>query len=242
MSKGSEPRAENKVEAARTERIAQEGAWGLLALRVGWHLTWRGWLCLVGLVFAGAQLAVHTVFSFLAVTDPVGGELLVVESWIPDYSMPAVIQAFAAGRYRWIATTGGPIGKGEILSEYHTLPELTRSILIKEGVDPVVIVAIPSPDPDRDRTYACALELKQWLKDHHRTISRFDLLSRGVHSRRSRLLFQRAFGPAVKVGVIAAPEVEYDGRHWWRTSAGFRYVVDETIAYIYARFLFYPRS
>ena len=62
----------------------------------------------------------------------------------------------------------------------------------------------------------------------------------GPHARRTRLLFQEAFGSKVAVGVIAVPDDAYDPRHWWRSSEGVRDVVGEAIAYVYARFFFYP--
>jgi hypothetical protein len=40
------------------------------------------------------------------------------------------------------------------------------------------------------------------------------------------------------VGVIAAPDPEYDANKWWASSSGVRTLIGETIAYLYARFLF----
>ena len=39
------------------------------------------------------------------------------------------------------------------------------------------------------------------------------------------------------VGVIAHPPVDYDPQTWWTSSQGFRKVVIEALAYIYAKFL-----
>jgi hypothetical protein len=61
-----------------------------------------------------------------------------------------------------------------------------------------------------------------------------------VHARRSRLLFQKAFGPGIEVGVIAIRDREYNPRVWWRYSEGVKEVLSEGAAYLYARFLFYP--
>ena len=45
-------------------------------------------------------------------------------------------------------------------------------------------------------------------------------------------------GPGVKVGIIAVEPQDYDPRRWWASSAGFRAVTDEAIAYLYARLIF----
>ena len=57
----------------------------------------------------------------------------------------------------------------------------------------------------------------------------------GAHARRSKLLFEKAFGPTTRVGVVALEDPEYDPMHWWRTSEGVREVLGESIAYVYAR-------
>ncbi|MGZ5507333.1 MAG: hypothetical protein ACXWKH_13220, partial [Limisphaerales bacterium] len=53
-------------------------------------------------------------------------------------------------------------------------------------------------------------------------------------------LVREAFGNDVKVGIISVPSPDYDADHWWRYSEGVREVLDETIAYIYAKFFFWP--
>ena len=63
-------------------------------------------------------------------------------------------------------------------------------------------------------------------------------MSSGAHSRRTRLLFQKAFGDGVTIGIVASPEREFDPRRWWTSSSGFRTVTSEIIAYLYARFIF----
>jgi len=66
------------------------------------------------------------------------------------------------------------------------------------------------------------------------------LITEGLHARRSRLMFQRALGKQVQVGVSAIGGRDYDPEHWWRYSAGVRGVIGETVAYLYAVVLFHP--
>jgi hypothetical protein len=53
-------------------------------------------------------------------------------------------------------------------------------------------------------------------------------------------MYEEAFGNIVKVGIIAIPNPDYDAKHWWHSSEGVRDVLSEGIAYIYAKFLFWP--
>jgi hypothetical protein len=101
---------------------------------------------------------------------------------------------------------------------------------------------VPAPRVMQDRTYACAVALKKWVDERGVQLTRINLVTVGPHARRSRLLFQKSFGKDMPIGVLAVPEPDYDGRRWWRSSLGFRAVTGETIAYLYARFLFHPRE
>jgi uncharacterized SAM-binding protein YcdF (DUF218 family) len=82
--------------------------------------------------------------------------------------------------------------------------------------------------------------LKKWADEHGVQLTRINLVTVGPHARRSRLLFQKSFGKELPIGVVAIPEPDYDTKHWWRSSLGFRAVTGEAIAYLYARFLFRP--
>jgi uncharacterized SAM-binding protein YcdF (DUF218 family) len=61
-----------------------------------------------------------------------------------------------------------------------------------------------------------------------------------LHARRTRLLFRKALGDDVSVGIISVPNPDYDSRHWWRYSAGVKDVVSEAASYLYAKLLFHP--
>jgi len=63
-------------------------------------------------------------------------------------------------------------------------------------------------------------------------------VTEGTHARRTRLLFKRALGPDVAVGVIAIPSPDFDAKHWWQYSQGVEEVVQEGIGYLYARCFF----
>ena len=99
---------------------------------------------------------------------------------------------------------------------------------------------VPSRVMDRDRTYGSAIALRNWFREHNMHVSGIDVVTEDLHARRTRLLFQKALGDKVTVGVIAIPNPDYEAKHWWSYSEGVNHVVSEAIAYIYTRFLFYP--
>jgi uncharacterized SAM-binding protein YcdF (DUF218 family) len=93
---------------------------------------------------------------------------------------------------------------------------------------------------DRDRTYASAVALRNWFHHHNVVVGSINVVTEDLHARRTRLLFQKAFGKDVQVGIIAVANVDYPANQWWRYSQGLKEVVSEFAAYLYARFLFFP--
>jgi len=202
--------------------------------------TWRGWV-LLGVIFIGiAILLIRGAYPFLAVNDPKPGGVLVVEGWASDYALEAAVADFKQFSYEKVYVTGGPIEKGEPLSEYKTYAELGAATLVALGMSTNVVQPVPAPRVTQDRTYACAVALKKWIDEHGTQLTRLNLVTVGPHARRSRLLFQKSFGKEMPIGVIAIKGPDFDTAHWWRSSQGFRVVTDEAIAYLYARLLFRP--
>ena len=83
-----------------------------------------------------------------------------------------------------------------------------------------------------------ALAAKQWLETQGWSDSGIMVATLGSHARRSRLLYRRAFGSDVPIGVIALEDRAYDPAQWWRTSEGLKEMTSETVAYLYARLFF----
>jgi uncharacterized SAM-binding protein YcdF (DUF218 family) len=102
------------------------------------------------------------------------------------------------------------------------------------GLDKKDVQPVPSLWVRRDRTYAEAVALNSWMRDRGVKVGAIHLITDGPHARRSRMLFQRALGGGVTVGVTAVPSREYDPKRWWQSSAGMRDVVGEALAYGYA--------
>jgi uncharacterized SAM-binding protein YcdF (DUF218 family) len=101
---------------------------------------------------------------------------------------------------------------------------------------------VPSHVAGRDRTYSAALALKEWFRTNNMTVVSVNVLTEDVHARRTRLLFQEAFGKTTEIGIIAVQNPDYDPDRWWRYSEGVREILGESIAYLYANFLFHPEK
>jgi hypothetical protein len=214
--------------------------WGMVRRRELVVPTWRGWLLLFAIVFLGAFCAVRGIHGFLSVNDPKPGGVLVVEGWAADYALADTVTEFNRNHYDKLYVTGGPIEQGAALSEYHTYAELATAVLVKLGMSTNVMESVPAPAVVKDRTYASAVALRACWKASGISPKTVNLMTEGSHARRSRLLFEKALGAKVAVGVIALPSRAYDPKHWWRSSQGVRTEIGESFAYVYARFLFHP--
>lgn len=205
--------------------------------RTIWLPTLRGWLVIFAVIAALGLVAVKNAYWFLAASDPVPGGVLVVEGWAAEYAMQAALDEFRRGHYDGFYVTGGPIDDASPLAHFKTCADLGVDVLTRLGLEPGRVRAVPSGRVRQDRTYASAVALREWLRSRRQPVEKLNLVSVGTHSRRSRLLFEKAF-PGIRVGVIAVEDHEFDVNRWWASSAGVRSVTSEWIAYFYARLLF----
>jgi hypothetical protein len=205
-------------------------------------LTPMGWLALLvtfSLVLVSIILFSH---EFLAPTKSVKGEVLVVEGWLPDYALVEVKERFEKGKYRLLVTTGGRIGTGYHLSGYKTWASLTAARLNKLGIPPEKIMSTSqSVINKKDRTYHSILALNERFKKDNLLVKSMDVVSLGVHARRTWVLYKKVFASA-SVGIIAIQSKGYDPLKWWLYSAGVRGVISEMIAYLYVQLIFNPPS
>jgi len=209
----------------------------LVRRREMWAITREGWvIAIMGLIIA-MLLIITNIHPFLAVNAPIQADTLVVEGWLPDYAIKSAIAEFKKGEYRQLITTGLPLSKGYYLAEYKNYAELAAATCIALGFDKNKVVAVPAASVVKHRTAASAIALRDWLAASALKVDSINLYSFGTHARRSWIIFKAVLNPDIKVGIIAAEPQDYNPQEWWKSSAGFRTVTGEIIAYIYARFV-----
>jgi hypothetical protein len=178
---------------------------------------------------------------FLAPTKPVAdASILVIDTWLSDYELKGAVKNFKAGKYTHVLVPGGQMDHGVFFQGMGSKGELTAILLIYKGMPYDKITPLLVKSVKKDRTYQSALTVKAWLARHKLSDARINVYTSGTHARRSWLLYRKAFGNDWQVGIIGAPPADYDAKEWWKTSNGFRTVIDEAIAYLYARLFFHP--
>ena len=213
---------------------------GIIRLKERWGLSWHGRLFVTLVMLLAIYAVVSNVHPFLAVTHRANAKILVVEGWIGEYAIRAGAAEFKTGDYEHIITTGGPMaGGGGYTNDYNTFASVGARRLKAAGVAEESLLMVPSHVIGWDRTYNSAIALRRWLRDHNRPFRSINVVTVDAHARRTRLLFQKALGNDVRVGIISIPNPDYDAKHWWRYSEGVREVIGEGIAYAYAKVFFY---
>ncbi len=225
--------------ASREKKSAK--FWGIISRKERWGLSWRGWLLITSGGLACFGFVFWNIQPFLAVTHRVDTNVLVVEGWTRRYAIRGGAEEFRNGTYDRIFTTGGPeAGSGGYTNDYNTAASVAAEMLKKFGISDDRVQMAPSHVIDRERTYSSAIALRDWFRQHHVSVRSMNIVTEGAHARRTRLLYQKAFGRNVAVGIISVPNSDYDPSQWWYYSDGVREIIGESIAYIYAKFFFYP--
>jgi hypothetical protein len=213
----------------------------LVRRRQVWLPTLFGLLLLISLVSAAGLLAARWIHPFLAPNDPApGASVLVVEGWLEARELDQAIEAFRKGHYQRIVTTGGPIEKWPELSKTTSYAGLAAGYLVQQGLGDIAVTAVPAPASAQDRTFLSAVKLRDWAQKEGLVLDALDVFSDGSHGRRSRMLYQMALGPKVKVGILSARPAQYDEERWWNMSAGVKAVLGETISVIWTTCCFHP--
>ncbi len=205
-----------------------------------WGLSVWGWLLIIILVLGPGFFLVRNAYSILAPVEKMKSDVLVLEGFASDYVMEEAIREFRKNNYSLLITTGTPLEFGHLLVAYKNTALLAAATLKKMGFDSTRLVSVATDNIQNDRTYNSALELKAWLKKNRPQTSAINLMTMSVHGARSQKLFQYALGNSIKVGIISLEGFYYGPNNWWKSSKGFREVMNEIFGYFYVCLFFKP--
>lgn len=205
-----------------------------------WTATWLGNMLKLVILVLIAFIFFKTIHPFLSENNPIETKVMVVEGFIPDYAIEEAMDLFTKDNYDLMIITGKKRMKGAHLDMYENDGEFSAATLTKLGFDMQKVVVVPvNYTVTKDRTYESGKAIKNYIQINP-DINSFNLVTIGAHARRSRYLFAQSFNPDFNIGIVSVTSRGYDSVTWWQTSVGFRQVMQETIAWVYARFFFFP--
>ena len=160
-------------------------------------------------------------------------EILVVEGWVGRDSLREALAEYQRGGYRLLVTAGGDTG-ADWRTRSWNYAELAAAELTRLGLAEEQLVAAPARSHQGSRTQASAQAVREALAARGEVPGSINVWTRGVHARRSRLIFARVFGSRTRVGVLAWKPAETVGP-WWKSGDRARDFLEETLGYLRAR-------
>jgi hypothetical protein len=206
-----------------------------------WFPSLLGGLLLIALAALGLLAAIRFMYPFLAQERPApGARLLVIEGWLGAGEFDQAVVIFRRGQYERVVTTGGPIDNWPDLLGATNHADFAARYLRTHGLAGVDLTSVPAPASAQERSFLSAVQVRDWATRQGLRPTALDVFSSGVHARRSRMLYQLAFGPEVDVGVLSARPSDYESEGWWQTSAGAKTVLGELISLAWTVCCFHP--
>lgn len=203
--------------------------------------TWFSWVLFITTILLVFTVFIRNIVPFLSREEQQDAVIMVVEGYIPDYAYPEIIETFYRDNYDLIITTGTTYDQGFYISDIETAAELIALSLRALGFDTTKIRMVPVPPGTHvNRTYNSAAVTYRYIQQNIPQTKAINIISLGVHARRSLYLFEKVYEPQIEVGNIVIPHVAVNRLDWYKSSRGFRSVINEMIAYVYVRFFFWP--
>jgi uncharacterized SAM-binding protein YcdF (DUF218 family) len=222
-----------------TNSSKQATTWGrpaVLRRRTIWWPTLTGWLGLGCLVIAPFLLWFFQGETFLAKSERLPAQILVVEAWIGTEGMQAAAAEFQQGGYHFIVATGG-LTNDRWSTQRFSYTEMARYELSRAGVPPDRIIPAPAADVESQRTFASARAVRSALLARGEIPLAVNVFTLRSHARRSQLIFSKVLGPDIRVGVISlVPATDRSG-FWWESSERAVDLIKETAGWLYERLL-----
>ena len=131
-------------------------------------------------------------------------------------------------------------GQRLVRTDFRSESEKAVEFLRSQGISDSLVTFVTTPNIEYDRTYATAVAVAQWLEAHPEVPPVVHVFSKGVHARRSWLMYQEALGNDRNVGVIACRRRSRNENNWWEIPGSRAYVMVQIAKYLYAKFFFWP--
>jgi hypothetical protein len=126
----------------------------------------------------------------------------------------------------------GPLDGKERLTKYtyfDSSAEFCRNYLITCGIDSGLIIAVPGKKVYINRTHSSVLTIRNWLRSTDINVTGINIISLGIHSRRTWINYRKVLGKNIEIGIISLPENE---NHESIFRDAFK-IIDEILGIIY---------
>jgi uncharacterized SAM-binding protein YcdF (DUF218 family) len=194
-----------------------------------------GALSLIGLLLSPLVWWFYRGESFLAPTQRIPAQILVVEGWIGPRGIAAAKTEFDSHNYQLIVISGGIATPEGWDPGGWSYAERAKAELVRLGIPAEKIVLSGNGNPNRQRTYLSAVTVVRTLENLNIEPSSVNIFTLGTHARRSYLVYRKAFGPRTPVGIISW-EAPNPAVAWWHSSERAQQLMIQSVGYFYEFF------
>jgi hypothetical protein len=125
-------------------------------------------------------------------------------------------------------------GKKRILNNVNSNSDIVRNELITSGIDPSLIVSVSADKVIINRTLSSALATRNLLGKMDLRIRGINVMSLGVHSRRTYMTYEKVLGKSYTIGIVSIPQ---NNKNKSKTGEIFE-IIYEIIGIIYYQIIF----
>lgn len=201
--------------------------------------TLLGWIVILAILVLIVVMLFRNMAVFLTVNEPVGADYLVIEAWMGKEELDQGLEYFKSNDYSKVLLVGGPISN-DFYGIDANYAERAATYFLTLGLPEKATAIVRAPYSAQNRTFLNAVMVREWLKQRDIAVTRLDVFSSGVHTRRSRDLYQQAFGEQVEIGIVASQPANFDPAYWWESSATGKFVAVEFANWILTKCCFSP--
>ncbi len=170
--------------------------------------------------------------SYLSCTDRLPADTLIVEGWIGIEGVRAAKVEFEQGHYSHIVTVGSLTDNRWGPQRWNYATEAAE-LLLRLGVPNECVIEARAEETDAQRTFAAAVAARDNLTLRGLQPAKANIFTRGVHARRSRLIFAKVLGPVTQVGAISWTPAASAKGPWWHSTERADDLLKETAGYLY---------
>lgn len=127
-------------------------------------------------------------------------------------------------------------GEEKVINNYNSNAEFAKNQLFSLGIDSSMIKAVPWKRARINRTLTSALALRNWLKTTNIDIKGINIISKGTHTRRTWMTYNKILSEKYNIGIIALPDNSNQHSSLRRTLKTIR----ETLGIIYYWIILIP--
>ena len=198
-----------------------------------------GWLLILLTIGVVVGFVFRNMAIFLTVNEPVGASYLVIDGWLDKEELDQGLAYFGAQDFSKLVVVGGPIS-----NDFHGIDtsyaERAAGYLLEQGLPQERVAIVNVPYSAQDRTFLSAVMLREFFQQQGILMTRLDLFTSSVHTRRSRDLYRLAFGEQVEIGIIATAPRDFTPTHWWKSSDRGKGVAVEFAGWFLVKCCFFP--